>query len=160
MTRFALGVQIGDTPMQVADFTHLPTRCGFIAFMPQWEFLDFLAEQAKTYPAFRLMMRTEATGLLREGERTTGVTALAEGRPIRIDAELVIATDGRHSTLREAAGLVIEDLGAPMDVLWLRLSRKDGDPGQMLGRDDAGGTSSRWTAAIMAMRLRHRQRRL
>ncbi len=134
----SIGVQIGDTPMQVADFTHLPTRCGFIAFMPQWEFLDFLAEQAKTYPAFRLMMRTEATGLLREGERTTGVTALAEGRPIRIDAELVIATDGRHSTLREAAGLVIEDLGAPMDVLWLRLSRKDGDPGQMLGRVDAG----------------------
>ena len=134
----SIGVQIGDTPMQVADFTHLPTRCGFIAFMPQWEFLDFLAEQAKTYPAFRLMMRTEATGLLCEGERTTGVTALAEGRPIRIDAELVIATDGRHSTLREAAGLVVEDLGAPMDVLWLRLSRKNGDPGQMLGRVDAG----------------------
>ena len=134
----SLGAQIGDSFVQIADFTHLPTRCGFIAFMPQWEFLDFLAVEARRYPQFRLMMRTEATGLLREGDRVTGVSALTEGRPIQIDAELVIATDGRHSTLREAAGLAVHDFGAPMDVLWLRLSRKSSDPAQSLGRIDAG----------------------
>ena len=134
----SIGVQIGDSFTQVADFAHLPTRCGFIAFMPQWEFLDFLAVEARRYPQFRLMMRTEATGLLREGDLVTGVSAQAEGRPVRIEAELVIATDGRHSTLRDAAGLAVQDLGAPMDVLWLRLSRKSSDPAQTLGRIDAG----------------------
>ena len=134
----SFGAQIGDSFVQIADFTHLPTRCGFIAFMPQWEFLDFLAVEARRYPSFRLMMRTEATGLLREGDLVTGVSAQAEGGPMRIEAELVIATDGRHSTLRAAAGLAVEELGAPMDVLWLRLSRNSGDPGQALGRIDAG----------------------
>ena len=119
-----IGAQIGDSFVQVADFTHLPTQCKFVALMPQWDFLDFLAGEARRYPNFRLMMRTEATGLLRDGERVAGVSAMAEGQPIRIDAELVIATDGRHSTLRDAAGLTVEDLGAPMDVLWMRLSHK------------------------------------
>ncbi len=133
-----VGLQIGDRFVQIADFTHLPTRCGFVAFMPQWEFLDFLAVEARRYPQFRLMMRTEATGLLLNGELITGVSARTEGRPVRIEAELVIAADGRHSVLRDAAGLEVEDLGAPMDVLWLRLSRKDSDPSQTLGRIDAG----------------------
>ena len=133
-----IGAQIGDSFVQVADFTHLPTQCKFVALMPQWDFLDFLAGEARRYPNFRLMMRTEATGLLRDGERVAGVSAMAEGQPIRIDAELVIATDGRHSTLRDAAGLTVEDLGAPMDVLWMRLSRRPTDPPQTLGRIDAG----------------------
>lgn len=134
----SLGVQIGDVALQVADFTHLPTRCGFIAFMPQWEFLDFLAVQARQYPQFRLMTRTEATGLRRQGDQITGIHATREDSPIEIEAELVIAADGRHSTLRDAAGLTVQDLGAPMDVLWLRLSRRVSDPGQTLGRIDAG----------------------
>jgi 2-polyprenyl-6-methoxyphenol hydroxylase-like FAD-dependent oxidoreductase len=134
----SIGAQIGDTLVQVADFTHLPTRCGFIALMPQWDFLDFLAGEARRFPSFRLMMRTEATGLLRDGEQVIGVAAQAEGRPIRIEAELVVAADGRHSTLRDASGLALEDLGAPMDVLWLRLSRRPSDPAQTLGRIDAG----------------------
>lgn len=106
--------------------------------MPQWNFLDFLADTAKRYPTFRLLMRTEGTGLLRNGDRVTDVTAHGLDGPLHIRANLVIATDGRHSTLRDASGLRVIDFGAPMDVLWLRLSRRDSDPGQTLGRIGAG----------------------
>ncbi len=133
-----LGGQVGDEFIEIADFSHLPTRCKFIAFMPQWEFLDFLAEHARRYRSFRLMTLTEAIGLLRDGDRITGVTAKSADGPVTIRAELVIACDGRHSTIREASGLTVADRGAPMDVLWLRLSRKDSDPGQTFGRIDAG----------------------
>ncbi len=133
-----LSVQIGTETVQVGDFTHLPTRCKFIALMPQWEFLDFLAAHAKRYPGFRLLMRTEGTGLLRDGDRVVGVTARSPADSLEIRAGLVVATDGRHSTMRDAASLKVIDYGAPMDVLWLRLSRRDDDPGQTLGRIDAG----------------------
>ncbi len=133
-----LGAQIGEETIALADFSRLPTRCRFIAFMPQWEFLDFLAGEARKLPRFRLLMRTEATGLLRDGPRIAGITATSPDGPLEIRAELVVACDGRHSTLREAAGLTVIDRGAPMDVLWLHLSRRDSDPGQTLGRIDAG----------------------
>jgi 2-polyprenyl-6-methoxyphenol hydroxylase-like FAD-dependent oxidoreductase len=133
-----LAVEIGSETVQVGDFTHLPTRCKFIALMPQWEFLDFLAEHAKSYPGFHLLLRTEGTGLLRDGERVVGVTAHSTDGPLEIRAGLVIATDGRHSTMRDATNLKVIDHGAPMDVLWLRLPRRDGDPGQTLGRVGAG----------------------
>jgi 2-polyprenyl-6-methoxyphenol hydroxylase-like FAD-dependent oxidoreductase len=133
-----LSVQIGDETVQVGDFTHLPTRCKFIALMPQWDFLDFLAEHAKRYPGFHLLMRTEGTGLLRDGDRVAGVTAHSPDGPLEIRAGLVVATDGRHSNMRDAADLKVIDRGAPMDVLWLRLTRHDGDPAQTLGRIDAG----------------------
>jgi 2-polyprenyl-6-methoxyphenol hydroxylase-like FAD-dependent oxidoreductase len=133
-----LSVQIGTETVQVGDFTHLPTRCKFIALMPQWEFLDFLAAHAKRYPGFRLLMRTEGTGLLRDGDRVVGVTARSPTNSLDIRAGLVVATDGRHSTIRDATGLKVIDYGAPMDVLWLRLSRRDSDPAQTLGRIDAG----------------------
>ena len=133
-----LGVQIGDELFQVVDFSHLPTRCKFVAFMPQWDFLDFLAAAAKRYPTFRLLMRTAATGLIREGDRMVGVAAQGPDGPVEIRAELVVGADGRHSTLRDAAGFEVVDRGAPMDVLWLRLSRRPDDPGQTLGRIDAG----------------------
>jgi 2-polyprenyl-6-methoxyphenol hydroxylase-like FAD-dependent oxidoreductase len=130
-----LAGQIGDDTVQIADFTHLPTRAKFVAFMPQWDFLDFLADQAKNLPSFHLLMDTEATGLIRDGDRVVGVSA-SNGTTIR--AELVVACDGRHSTLRDAAGFAVIDRGAPMDVLWLRLSKSPTDPGQTLGRVDAG----------------------
>jgi 2-polyprenyl-6-methoxyphenol hydroxylase-like FAD-dependent oxidoreductase len=133
-----LAAQIGDELIQVADFSHLPTQCKFIAFMPQWEFLNFIEEEAKHYPTFRLLMRTDATGLIREGDRMVGVSAQGPDGPVEIRAELTIAADGRHSTLRDAAGFDVVDRGAPMDVLWLRLSKTPGDPGQTLGRMDAG----------------------
>jgi 2-polyprenyl-6-methoxyphenol hydroxylase-like FAD-dependent oxidoreductase len=130
--------EIGNERFRVADLTCLPTRCKFIAFMPQWDFLDFLAAQGKKLPCFRLMMETEATDLLhqRDGQadRVVGVTANARSGSIEIRADLVIGADGRHSRLREAAGLAVEDIGAPMDVLWLRLERRPGEDHAVLGR--------------------------
>ena len=133
-----VGALIGDAYFEIADFATLPTRCKFIAMMPQWHFLDFLASEAKQYPSFSLMMRAEATGLIRDNGVVVGVEANTPDGPTAIRAELVIAADGRGSTLREAAGLTVEDQGAPIDVLWLRLSRRDSDPAASLGRVDAG----------------------
>src|SRR6516164_9290902 len=133
-----LGAQIGDEFLQIADFRHLPTHCRFIAFMPQWDFLDFLAEQAKRYPGFQLRMEAEVRELIVEGERVTGVRATTRDGELEVSADLVVAADGRHSTLRERAGLDVVDLGAPMDVMWMRVSRQSGDPGQTLGRVDTG----------------------
>jgi 2-polyprenyl-6-methoxyphenol hydroxylase-like FAD-dependent oxidoreductase len=130
--------EIGDTHFRLADLTHLPTRCKFIAFMPQWDFLDFVAAQGKKLSTFRLLMGTEATGLLREGERIVGVTAQTPSGPVDIRADLTIGADGRHSRLREAAGFKVDDLGAPMDVLWFRLERRAHEEHAVLGRIVAG----------------------
>jgi 2-polyprenyl-6-methoxyphenol hydroxylase-like FAD-dependent oxidoreductase len=129
---------IGDDRIALADFSHLPTHCHFIALMPQWDFLDFLAEQAKRYPSFKLKMLADVDGLLQDGETIVGLTAkLPEGR-LEVRSDLVIGADGRHSTVREKAGLKVDDLGAPMDVLWFRLPREPEDGGQTLGRIQAG----------------------
>jgi 2-polyprenyl-6-methoxyphenol hydroxylase-like FAD-dependent oxidoreductase len=133
-----LGAQIGTEFLEVADFTHLASRCGFIALMPQWDFLDFLAAQAKSYPSFRLMMRTEATGLIEEADRIVGLRARDLNGELEIRADLVVAADGRHSVLRKAGGFKVFELGAPIDVLWMRLSRREGDPPISLGRIGAG----------------------
>jgi len=130
--------QFGDTSLPIADFTHLPTRCRFIALMPQWDFLDFLARHAAGYAAFHLEMRAEATGLVEETGRVVGVRGTAATGPFEVRADLVVAADGRSSTLRERAGLHVEDLGAPMDVLWFRLSRSPRDPEATMGRFDVG----------------------
>ncbi|MDB5410025.1 MAG: monooxygenase, FAD-binding [Rhodospirillales bacterium] len=105
----------------VADFSHLPTARGFIALMPQWEFLDFVSEAAGAYPTFALRMNCEATGALVERGRVVGVTTVTGGR---LTARLVIAADGRHSVLRGSAALPLRDLGAPMDVFWFRLPKQ------------------------------------
>jgi 2-polyprenyl-6-methoxyphenol hydroxylase-like FAD-dependent oxidoreductase len=133
-----LAGMFGDTRIQIADLTRLPTHCRFIALMPQWDFLNFLAEKGKRYPAFRLLMQTQATDLIEENGRVCGVRASGPEGPIEIRGDLVIAADGRHSTLRERAGFKVQDLGAPMDVFWMRLSRQPGDAGQVLGRFAAG----------------------
>ncbi len=133
-----LRAQVGDTTIPIADFTHLPTRCRFLAMMPQWDFLDFLARRAARYPSFALRLRTEATGLVEAGGRVVGVRATGPDGPVEVRADLVVAADGRSSTLRAAAGLPVTELGAPMDVLWFRLSRALADPGGTMGRFDAG----------------------
>jgi 2-polyprenyl-6-methoxyphenol hydroxylase-like FAD-dependent oxidoreductase len=133
-----LNARFGDRTITLADFSHLPTRCRFIAMMPQWDFLNFLADRAAGYPSFRLLMEAEATGLIEESGRVVGVHATTPGGPIDARADLVIAADGRNSILREKAGLHVKDFGAPMDVLWFRLSRKPHDPSQTMGRFDAG----------------------
>src|SRR5262249_32159802 len=132
------GAQIGDEFVELADFTHLPTHSRFIAFMPQWDFLDFLAEHGKRFPAFDLKMEAEVQDLTIEDNRVTGLVARTPEGEIRVQADLVVAADGRHSTLRERSRLDVFDLGAPMDVLWMRLSRRPDDPGQTLGRIDTG----------------------
>ena len=129
--------QIGEETLSVADFTHLPTRCGFIAFMPQWDFLDFLAREAARFAGFRIRMRTEVTGIVEEAGRVVGVTARTDAGPITVRGDLVVAADGRQSIVRERAGLEVRDLGAPIDVLWFRLSRPGG-AGPTMGRFDAG----------------------
>jgi 2-polyprenyl-6-methoxyphenol hydroxylase-like FAD-dependent oxidoreductase len=104
--------------------TRLRTRCRFIAMMPQWDFLDFLVRRAKIFPTFQLEMRAEATELIEEAGRVTGLRGITPGGPLDVRADLVVAADGRPSVLREGAGLSVEDLGAPMDVFWFRLSRR------------------------------------
>ena len=133
-----LDAQVGDATLTIADFTHLPTRCRFIAFMPQWDFLAFITERARHYPAFSLRMETEATGLIREGDRIAGVLAKSPHGALEVRADLIVGADGRHSTLRSQAGLEVEELGAPMDVLWMRLSWRASDPGNSFGRAGAG----------------------
>jgi 2-polyprenyl-6-methoxyphenol hydroxylase-like FAD-dependent oxidoreductase len=133
-----LEAQFGEERLTVADFTHLPTLCKFIAFMPQWEFLNFVAQQGKRYPACHLMMETDAIDLIEENGRIAGVRAMRRGSPLEIRADLVVGSDGRHSTMRAKAGFEVMDLGAPMDVLWLRISRAPSDPGQTFGRVEAG----------------------
>ncbi|HKF63725.1 MAG TPA: FAD-dependent oxidoreductase, partial [Dongiaceae bacterium] len=130
--------QVGPTTLQVADFRHLPTHCKFVVLMPQWDFLDFLAGAAKRYPGFRLRMQAEATELMEAEGCIVGLRVRTPEGALEVRANLVVAADGRHSLLRSQAGLEVIDLGAPIDVLWLRLSRHAGDPGQTAGRFDTG----------------------
>lgn len=129
---------VGSLALTIADFTHLPTHCRFIAFMPQWDFLNFLAERGARYPTFRLLMRAEVTGLIEEAGSVVGLQATTPDGPLEVRADLVVGADGRHSVVRAQAGLKVQELGAPMDVLWFRLSRRPGDPEETMGRFDIG----------------------
>ncbi|HUW73033.1 MAG TPA: FAD-dependent oxidoreductase [Methyloceanibacter sp.] len=133
-----LGAQIGDDTVMIADFSHLPTEAKFLAFMPQWDFLDFLATHGKRYPTFHLRMRAEVDELLKDGDRVVGLKAATPDSDLEVRADLVVGTDGRKSTVRALAGLEVEDMGAPMDVLWLRLTRRPEDGDDTLGRIEPG----------------------
>ena len=135
---YELNAQIGDTRLTLADFTHLPTRCGFIAFMPQWDFLDFLADHARRYPTFRLLMEAEVTDIVKDGERVAGLRVHTPAGSLEVRADLVVAADGRQSIVRDKADLPVQEFGAPMDVLWFRLARKPDHPAQPKGRFDTG----------------------
>ncbi len=130
--------KIGDVTIPMVDFSHLPVHAKFVALMPQWDFLDFLAERAKRYPFFRLLMSTEVDGLIEEEGQVAGVAAKTKDGQLTIRADLTIGADGRHSSVRREAGFVPLDIGAPMDVLWFKLSRRTTDAGGLLGRIDAG----------------------
>jgi 2-polyprenyl-6-methoxyphenol hydroxylase-like FAD-dependent oxidoreductase len=133
-----VGAQIEDFSVQVADLSHLPTHCKFIALMPQWDFLNFVAEKSKTYPQFHLRMESEVVDLIEENGRIVGVRANTKQGGLEVRASLVLGTDGRHSIVREKAGLEVVDLGAPIDVLWMRLSRDSNDSSAALGRIRGG----------------------
>ena len=128
-----IGGDIDGNRVTVADFTHLPTRCKFVALMPQWEFLDFLADEARRYPTFRLFMNAEVVGLRKSGGTITGVEVRTADGDMVVDATLTVGADGRRSLVREHAGLAVRTLGAPIDVLWMRLSRRDTDRADTLG---------------------------
>jgi 2-polyprenyl-6-methoxyphenol hydroxylase-like FAD-dependent oxidoreductase len=134
----AIGAVFANQQYAFADFTHLPTRCKFVALMPQWDFLNFLAERGKAYPCFHLRMQAEAVELIEERGRVAGALANTPAGQIEVRADLTVGCDGRHSTVRERAGLAVEEIGAPMDVLWFRLPRKAGDPEEVMGRFEAG----------------------
>jgi 2-polyprenyl-6-methoxyphenol hydroxylase-like FAD-dependent oxidoreductase len=129
---------VGDKIFPFADFTHLPVHYPFIALMPQWDFLNFLASEAQAFHNFTLLMRTEVGGTIEQGGKAAGIRAHSPEGDMEIRADVVIAADGRRSTLRASGGFVVQDIGAPMDVLWFRMSRKPSDPEQSGGRFDAG----------------------
>ena len=130
--------QFGDLALTVADFSSLSTHCRFIAFMPQWDFLNFLVEEAARYSTFQLRRQADVMDLIEESGSVVGLRASTPDGPLEVRTNLVVGADGRHSIVRVKAGLSIEEFGAPMDVLWFRLSRRAGDPGDPIGRFDAG----------------------
>ncbi|WP_213955583.1 MULTISPECIES: FAD-dependent oxidoreductase [unclassified Variovorax] len=133
-----LRAHISGQTVGLADFSHLATHCKFIALMPQWDFLDFIRDESEHYPAFRLMLNTEAIGLVERDGRVVGVKVVTAEGPSQIDCDLVVAADGRRSVLRGAAGLTVRDIGAPIDVLWMRLPKHPDDPDGSGGYIDAG----------------------
>jgi len=133
-----LAGQVGQDIVTIADFTHLPTHCRFLAFMPQWDFLDFITEQARRYSTFHLKMQAEVTDLIEEKGAVAGVHVKTPEGALQIRAQLTVGADGRHSVVRERAGLEVINLGAPMDVMWMRISRRPTDPGQTFGHIDRG----------------------
>jgi 2-polyprenyl-6-methoxyphenol hydroxylase-like FAD-dependent oxidoreductase len=133
-----IGAAVDDFTVTVGDFSHLPVHCKFVGLMPQWDFLNFIAEKAKAYPQFHLHMESEVTDLLIENNRVAGVRAKTRDGNREFRAHLTVGADGRHSIVRAKAGFEVIDLGAPIDVLWIRVSRLSTDPEQTLGRFRAG----------------------
>ena len=133
-----LAGQVGSHVFKIADFTHLPTHCKFLALMPQWDFLNFIVEQGRRYPRFQVTMQAQATDLIEQNGRIIGARARTSNGVMEVRAKLTVGADGRHSVVRDKAGLQVTDSGAPMDVLWMRISRRPGDPGQSLGHVEPG----------------------
>jgi 2-polyprenyl-6-methoxyphenol hydroxylase-like FAD-dependent oxidoreductase len=133
-----LSLQVGNRRIRLIDLTHLPTQCKYIALMPQWDFLNFLAEHGRRYKQFDLRMRAEAVDLIESGDRIVGVRVNTPDGELTVHADLVVGCDGRHSTIREKAGLQTDDYGAPIDVLWFRITRRDTDGADVFGHIEAG----------------------
>ncbi|WP_337267407.1 FAD-dependent oxidoreductase [Oryzifoliimicrobium ureilyticus] len=128
-----LHAEIGGRDVTIADFSRLPTKCRFIAFMPQWDFLDFLARQARELPNFKLLMSTEVIDLVKTGDRVTGLKARTPHGELMIRTPLVVGADGRHSVIRDKAELEVESFGSPSDVLWMKLTHQPDDPPYTMG---------------------------
>ncbi|CAN5231309.1 FAD-dependent oxidoreductase [soil metagenome] len=135
---YQLSGEIGRHKVIIADFSQLKVRCPFIAFIPQWDFLSFIAKHAQQLSTFKLLMHTEAIDLITEQGKVAGILAKDSVKIFKIHADLVIGADGRHSVIRAKSNLQVESLSAPMDVLWFRLSRKTSDTQQTMGKIDLG----------------------
>jgi 2-polyprenyl-6-methoxyphenol hydroxylase-like FAD-dependent oxidoreductase len=133
-----LAFHVGMQEFKIVDFSHVNVPFPFIALMPQWDFLNFLAEKGARYPGFRLRMNAEVTELVEHEGRITGVRANTREGDLEVRADLVLGADGRHSVVRQKAGLEVDEIGAPIDVLWFRLSRPASDPEETMGRLGAG----------------------
>jgi 2-polyprenyl-6-methoxyphenol hydroxylase-like FAD-dependent oxidoreductase len=133
-----LSMQVGKRRIRLIDLTHLPTQCKYIALMPQWDFLNFLADQGRRYSQFDLRVRAEATDLIEEAGKIVGVRVKTPDGDQTVRADLVVGCDGRHSTVREKAGLQTDEYGAPMDVLWFRITRRDSDGADVFGHIETG----------------------
>jgi 2-polyprenyl-6-methoxyphenol hydroxylase-like FAD-dependent oxidoreductase len=162
-----LAGQVGPDIVTIADFRHLPTHCKFLALMPQWDFLDFLKQHAQRYETFRLIMEAEVTEIIEENGVVAGVRARTPEGTLEVRAGLVVGADGRHSVVRSRAELTVTDLGAPMDVMWTRISRRPDDRAQTFGHVDRGrilvllNRETYWQAAFViakgeAARIRER----
>ena len=127
----------GKTRLRIADVSRTGATYPYIAFMPQWDFLNFLRDKGRRFPNLKIMMNTEAVGLIHDGDRVVGVRAKDTGGELDIRADLTVACDGRHSIIRQSAGLEVEEIGAPMDVLWFRVG-KVGETESMFARIEAG----------------------
>jgi 2-polyprenyl-6-methoxyphenol hydroxylase-like FAD-dependent oxidoreductase len=130
----AFSAEIGGSSFKIADFSRISAPCKFVALMPQWDFLNFLVDKGRRYPALKVMMSAQVTSLSETGGRVAGVHVTTQGGPVDVRADLVVGCDGRSSTVRAASGLAVQDLGSPIDVLWFRLTKRAGDPDQVLGR--------------------------
>ena len=130
--------QVGKETIVIGDLTHLPTRCKFVALMPQWDFLNFIAEQARRYPSFQLRVQAEVTEVIEEAGKITGVRVKTPEELVEVRAGLTVGADGRHSVVRKSAGLQVIDLGAPMDVMWMHISRHPDDPTDVFGHVESG----------------------
>lgn len=129
----SLWAEIGGRNVMLADFSHLPTRCKFIAFMPQWEFLSFLAGQAAAFSHFTLIQSAQVIALRYKQGQVCGVLADSPEGPIDVACQLVVGADGRHSVVREKAALSSRSFGMPRDLLWMKLSKQVGDPSWSMG---------------------------
>ncbi|WP_342362730.1 FAD-dependent oxidoreductase [Terrarubrum flagellatum] len=133
-----LSARFGNEEIALVDFTHLPVKAPYVAFMPQWDFLNFIADRGRACPRFRLIMEGKAVDVIRNGERIAGVIAQTRDGELRIRSRLAVAADGRGSDIRKAAGFAVKEIGAPMDVLWFRLSRQSSDDAQTFGQVGRG----------------------
>ncbi|HZZ27512.1 MAG TPA: FAD-dependent oxidoreductase [Pirellulales bacterium] len=129
---------VGKFETIVADFRFLPTQCKFIALMPQWDFLNFLAEHARGFPTFHLRMQADAKELIEADDRVVGIRAQTPAGSLEVRAGLTVGCDGRHSIIRQRAGLTVREYGSAIDVLWMRISRHADDPFVPLGRFNNG----------------------
>jgi 2-polyprenyl-6-methoxyphenol hydroxylase-like FAD-dependent oxidoreductase len=128
----------GGSSVRIADLSRLNVKHNFIAFMPQWDFLNFLRESGKRFASLKVMMNAEATDLIARDDRIVGVKATTPEGAIDIEADLTVACDGRHSIVRERAGLAIDEIGAPMDVLWFRAGRRPDETENVFARVESG----------------------
>ena len=135
---YEIRAQVGNRTVTLGDFSHLPTHCKYLVLMPQWEFLDFAVQQAQKHSGFRIMMRAEVTDVIAENGVIGGLHVKTPNGPLEVLAPLSVGADGRRSVVRERAGLEVQNLGAPIDVMWMRISRRATDPEQTFGHAEPG----------------------